>query len=176
MFSDPEKNVDQLSLGEGNYVADFGAGGGFYSFAAATAVGTSGKVYAIDVQKSILDKIKNEARNIRHLMNLEIVWADLEHIGGTRLRDGSMDVVIAANVFFQIEHKDNACVEIGRILKKGGRVLVVDWSSSFGHMGPTPEHVFSLDVAKKLFSKHNFVEDREITSGAQHYGIIFRKN
>ena len=46
------------------------------------------------------------------LMNLEIVWADLEHLGGTRLRDSSMDAVIAANVFFQLENKDGACMEI----------------------------------------------------------------
>ena len=43
MFSDPEKNIAQLSLGEGNYVADFGSGSGFYSFAAAEAVGSTGR-------------------------------------------------------------------------------------------------------------------------------------
>jgi ubiquinone/menaquinone biosynthesis C-methylase UbiE len=175
MFSDPEKNVEQLSLGAGNYVADFGAGSGFYSFAAAEAVGASGKVYAIDVQKTLLEKLKNEARNTKHLMNVEIVWGDLEHLGGTRLRENSMDVVIAANVFFMFENKDAPCMEIKRILKKGGRVLLVDWAGSFGSMGPTQDAVLTEPEAKKLFAKHGFTEDREIAAGAQHYGIIFRK-
>lgn len=175
MFSDPEQNVAQLSLGNGNQVADFGAGSGAYSFAAAEAVGNDGKVYAIDVQKDLLEKLKNEARKIRHLMNIEVVWSDLEHLGGTKLRENSMDVVIAANVFFQLEAKDNACMEIKRILKKGGRVLLIDWAGSFGGMGPEAKAVFSEIEARKLFHKHGLVEDREIHAGGHHYGIIFRK-
>jgi ubiquinone/menaquinone biosynthesis C-methylase UbiE len=175
MFSDPEKNIEQLSLGPGNSVADFGAGSGAYSFAAAEVVGTNGKVYAIDVQKALLEKLKNEAKNVRHLMNLEIVWADIEKLGGTHLRDASMDVVIAANIFFQLEDKNTPCMEMRRILKPGGRALVVDWAGSFGNMGPTQESVLTEPEAKKLFEKQGFEVDREISAGAQHYGIIFRK-
>jgi ubiquinone/menaquinone biosynthesis C-methylase UbiE len=175
MFSDPEKNIEQFDLGKGSYVADFGAGSGFYSFSAAEAVGETGKVYAVDVQKDLLEKLKNEARNIRHLSNVDIVWGDLDHLGGTRLRDNSMDAVISANVFFQLEKKDNACLEMKRILKPGGRVLFIDWASSFGGIGPQQGDVFTEEQAKKLFLKHNFKEDRAIGAGAQHYGIIFRK-
>ncbi|MFA5764057.1 MAG: methyltransferase domain-containing protein [Candidatus Paceibacterota bacterium] len=175
MFSDPEKNIEQFSLGKGNVVADFGAGSGFYSFAAAEAVGETGKVYAIDVQKDLLQKLKNEARNVRHLMNIEVVWADLEHLGGTKLRESSMDAVVAANLFFQIENKDNACMEIRRILKKNGRVLFVDWLGSFGGMGPHQSNVFPREAAEKLFEKHGFALEKETFSGGQHYGLIFRK-
>lgn len=175
MFSDPAKNIEQFSLGKGSYVADFGTGSGFYAFAAAEVVGNTGKVYAIDVQRDLLNKIKNEAEN-RHLKNIEVIWADLEHLGGTKLRDNSMDAIIVANLFFQLENKDNACVEIKRILKNNGRVLFVDWSSSFNNMGPHKDQIFSKDAAEKLFEKHGFVIDREIVSaGDQHYGIIFRK-
>ncbi len=176
MFSDPEKNIDQFNLGKGMYVADFGAGAGFYSFAAAEDVGETGRVYAIDVQKDLLAKLKNEARTIRHLMNIEIVWADLEHLGGTKLRESSMDAVIAANVFFQLENKDNAVMEIRRILKKNGRVLFIDWLASFGGMGPQQNDIFKEDDAKKLFAKHGFTFDRDIVSSTQHYGLIFRKS
>jgi len=175
MFSDPDKNIDQFDLGRGNYVGDFGAGTGFYSFAAADAVGPSGKVYAIDVQKDLLERLKNEARNVRHLNNVDIVWADLEHLGGTRLRDSSLDAVIVANVFFMLQQKDNACLEIKRVLKPGGRVLFVDWASSFGGIGPQPQDVFPEDKAREIFTKNGFTEDRTIGAGAQHYGIIFRK-
>ncbi len=175
MFSDPQKNIEQFGLGKGNYVADFGTGSGFYAFAAAEIIGVSGKVYAVDVQKDLLARIKSEAINVRHLNNIEIIWADLEHVGGTKLRENSMDAVIVANTFFQLENKDNACREVKRILKPNGRVLFVDWSSSFGGIGPQPEHVFSENQAKDLFNKHGLVIDRLISAGAQHYGIIFRK-
>jgi len=175
MFSDPEKNIEQFDLGKGSYVADFGSGPGAYSFSAAEAVGSGGKVYAIDVQKDLLEKLKNEAKNVRHLNNIDIIWADLEHVGGTRLRENSIDAVMAVNLFFQLEQKDNTCLEIKRILKPGGRILFIDWSSSFGGIGPQPQDVFTEDHARKLFEKHGFKEDRTINAGAQHYGIIFRK-
>ena len=84
MFSDPRDNVKQFSLGPGNFVADFGAGSGFYTLAASDAVGPDGKVYAIDVQKDLLLKIKNLA-NSQHKRNVDVIWADLEHVGGTKL-------------------------------------------------------------------------------------------
>ncbi len=174
MFSDPVKNVEQLSLGHGNHVADFGAGTGVYSFAAAEAVGGDGKIYAVDVQKDLLTKLKNEAHT-RGLTNIEIVWADLDKSNGTKLRPMSMDAVIASNIFFQLESKDNACEEIKRILKVGSRVLVVDWTSSFGGLGPEQNAVFDEQRARDLFTKHGFKEDRVINAGAHHYGIIFRR-
>jgi len=173
MFSDPKDNVSQFSLNSGDYVADFGAGSGFYTLAISEVVGSSGKVYAIDVQKDLLLKIKNLA-NAEHKTNIDVVWADLEHLGGTKLRSASLDAVIAANIFFQFENKVNPCLEIKRILKKNGRVLVVDWSSSFGGIGPHPDSVFNMEKAKELFTKNGFEFDREISAGAQHYGIILR--
>lgn len=175
MFSDPKKNIEQFNLGPGNYVADFGSGPGDYVFHAAKAVGLGGKVYAIDVQKNLLEKLRTEAINVRHISNIDIIWADIEHLGGTRLRESSMDAVIATDVFFQLEKKDGACLEINRILKKGGRVLFVDWSGSFGGIGPQSKDVFPEEKAREVFEKHGFVEDRTISAGSQHYGIIFRK-
>ena len=174
MFSDPERNLNQFVLGSGTTVVDFGAGSGAYSFAASESVGEHGKVYAIDVQKDLLDKLKKEAKE-RHLSNIETIWSDLDHLGGTKLRDGSIDAVIASNVFFQIENKDNASMEMKRILKKGGRVLLIDWMDSFGGMGPEPKAVFGENKAKELFKKHGFAEDGKIDAGAHHYGIILRK-
>jgi len=175
VFSDPERSIEQFSLGKGNYVADFGSGYGYFSFSAAEAVGETGKVYAIDVQKDLLTRLKNEAQNIRHLSNIEIIWADLDHVGGTKLRESSIDAVILANVLFQLPQKDNTCMEIKRVLKRTGRVLVIDWSNYVGGMGPQPSDIFTKEQTVALFSKHGFVEDREIDAGAGHYGLIFKK-
>lgn len=175
MFSDPEKNIEQFDLGKGSYVADFGSGQGHYTFVAAKAVGSEGKVYAIDVQRDILEKLRNEAVNVRHLNNVEIVWADIEKVGGTRLKDNSMDAVIAANVFFQLENKNESSLEIKRILKPKGRLLLIDWSNSFGNMGPQSKDVFYKEKAIELFEKNGFEQDRTISAGSEHYGIIFRK-
>lgn len=175
MFSDPEQNIYQFSLMKGETVADFGAGSGFYSFAAAGAIGEDGRVYAIDVQKDLLERLKNQARNIRHLNNIEIIWADIDNLGGTRLREESVDSVIAANVFFQLEDKKNACLEIKRILKKGGRVLFIDWTNIQSDNISIDQKTFNKEKALVLFGENGFVLQKEIDAGVKHYGLIFIK-
>lgn len=174
MFSDPAKNIEQFGLSGGMFVADFGAGSGFYTMSSAKAVGEKGRVYAIDIQKELIQKIKNQA-NVEHLSNIEIIWGDVEKIGGTKMRDDSVDAVIIANILFQVKEKNNICLEAKRILKKGGKVLVVDWADSFAGLGPRQEDVFSPSSAKEIFQKNDFVFDREFGAGEHHYGLIFKK-
>lgn len=174
MFSDPLKNIQQLGLIKGMHIADFGSGSGFYSIAMADEVGTNGRVYAIDVQKDLLQKIKNEAK-MRGLSNLEIIWGDVEKFGGTKIKDHSIDIVIIANMLFQAPEKNNVCVEAKRILKNGGRVLVVDWMDSFGGLGPRKEDVFLASQAKDIFQKNGFMLNKEFDAGDHHYGLIFKK-
>ena len=53
-FINPQNVVSQMGLKTGQTVADLGSGSGFFSLAAARMVGNTGKVYAVDVQKSKL--------------------------------------------------------------------------------------------------------------------------
>jgi ubiquinone/menaquinone biosynthesis C-methylase UbiE len=174
MFSDPENNIKQFALAPGMMVADFGSGSGFYSLAAAKAVMPGGKVFAVDIQKDLLEKLKNGARQ-NHLSNIDIIWGDLEHLGGTKLRENSMDAVIICNLFFQIENKDGLCLETKRVLRPNARVMVIDWDGSFGGIGPQSQDVVTKIRMTSIFQDHGFVLDREIMAGAQHYGLIFRK-
>lgn len=177
MFANPQENLEKLGLSPGTIVADLGAGAGDYAFVAAKMVGgmeMEGKVYAIDVQKDLLDKIKNEA-NREHLTNIEIIWGNAEKIGGTKLRDASVDVVIASNIFFQVEDRESFAKEIARILKKTGRLFFIDWSDSFGGIGPKADAVVTEDQAKTFFEKNNFVIERDVPVGSHHYGLVIRK-
>ncbi len=173
-FSDPQRNIESMGLQEGSQVADLGAGSGFYTLGAAKIVGPSGKVYSIDVQPELLARIRNQAHADK-LHNIEVIHGDVEKVGGTRLREISVDVVFACNILFQIEQKQDFVKEIKRILKSGGRVLVVDWQESFGGMGPHPDHVVTEEAARALFEKEGFVFINEIQAGDHHYGIIYRK-
>src|SRR3989338_11415687 len=164
MFSDPEKNIQQFELSDGMTVADLGAGVGFYSFPAAKAV-RGGKVFAVEVQKDLLTKIKQEA-NKRQIRNIEIIWGDVEKLGGTKIREHIIDAVIVANILFQIEDKKSFFEELDRILKPKGKVLFVDWIDSFGGLGPQPEYIISQEKAKSLFKEKGFMLDKNINAGA----------
>ncbi len=174
MVSDPIKNIDSLGLDKGMQVADFGAGAGFYALLAARAVGEKGKVYAVDIQKDLLARLKNQAGK-EHVLNIEIIWGDLEVVGGTKLRDASVDRVLIANILFQVEKKENLAKEALRILKVDGKVLLIDWKDSFGGLGPHQKDIFTAAKAKEIFLAAGFVFDREIPAGDHHYGLVFKK-
>jgi len=175
MFSDPNTIVPQLHIPLGASVADLGAGIGVYSFLLSKAVGPNGKVYACDVQKDMLTRLENEIKG-RGVTNIQTVWSNVENHQGTKLRDQSIDWVVVANVLFQVEDRDGMIKEISRILKPTGAVLLVDWSESFGNMGPHQNEVINAVEAEKKFLANGFRKSSEtIEVGSHHYGIIFRK-
>ncbi len=173
MFSDPKKNIEQFGLISGMTVADLGSGSGAYSMLASLAVGDHGKVYSIDVQKELLSRLKAEATK-QNISNIETIWGDIEKHGGIKLRDGCVDCAIAANIFFQVPDKSGMRDEIKRILKTGGKAIVIDWTDSFGGLGPEQSAVFSLTACKELFT-NDFLIEKEFNAGAHHYGIMFKK-
>lgn len=173
-FADPAGNISQFGIGEGKYVADLGAGSGHYSIAAAKAVGNTGRVYAVEVQKDLLERIKSLATE-EGLGNIEMLWGDIEIMGGTKLRDQSVDIVILSNILFQLEDKQGCAKEVGRILKSKGRVLVVDWDGSYGGLGPTEESVYKASDARALFENLGYVYESDIQAGGHHYGFSMSK-
>lgn len=173
MFSNPEHSIEQFGLSDGMVVADLGAGSGHYSIAAARAVAPRGKVYALDVQKDLLERLKKHAVQ-QQVRNIDVLCGDLEHLGGSKIREFSCDAAIASNILFMLEDRKAFLVEARRILKSGGKLLLVDWSASFSGMGPHADHVIYKDDAMKLALSAGFTFEKEIDAGSHHYGIIFR--
>jgi ubiquinone/menaquinone biosynthesis C-methylase UbiE len=174
VFSDPSKIIEQLDVQSGSRVADFGAGSGMYSFAVAKAVGEHGKVFAVEVQKELLGRLEREA-HARKILNVEGIWGDIETAGGTHLTDNSCDAVVIANALFQVPDKNGLAREAARVLKSRGKLLVVDWSGSFGGTGPMPNAVVTAATARKIFESAGLAYERSVDAGAHHYGMIFKK-
>jgi len=171
-FSSPQENILQFGLHEGMKVGDFGAGSGHYARAAAAIVGTSGKVYAIDVQEDVLKHLKLNTYE-QHQNIIETVCGDIEKPDGTHLRDATLDAVILANTLFQIENRSGLLAEIQRVLKSGGKLLVVDWAGSYSGMGPAPEKIVSEHEAEDFFINGGFHKVKSFRAGPHHYGIVF---
>ncbi len=171
MFSDPSVNLSKLGISHGMKVVDLGAGSGFYTLEAARLVGPGGRIYAIDVQKEILERIRTTGAS-QNLRNIEVIWANAEKIGGTKLREGIADRVIASNVLFQIEKPEEFALEIKRLLKPNGKILVIDWTAG-SPLGP--KIVFSAEKAQMLFEKAGFKVDQSFMAGDHHYGLVLTK-
>ncbi|MDO8548052.1 MAG: class I SAM-dependent methyltransferase [bacterium] len=173
-FLNPARAVHAAKIHEGHLVADFGAGSGFFTRAAAREVGEGGEVWAVDINRDLLPRIKNlsAAENLR---NVHVVHGDIESVGGTPLPPEHFDFVIISNVLFSAEGKKALVAEAKRVLKKVGRALVIDWSGSFGGLGPHESHVVTEREAKKLFEEAGFVFVEDVPAGAYHWGFVVRK-
>ncbi|MCX6735466.1 MAG: methyltransferase domain-containing protein [Candidatus Parcubacteria bacterium] len=170
MMLNPEETIKPLLLLDDSLVADFGAGSGVFTVAATKYV-HSGKVYAVEIQRELLPLIIKKV-DAEHLKNVEILWGNIEEIGGSKIKEASLDAVIFANTLFQTEDKHTAVLEIKRVLKNGGKLLLVDWAGSFGNVGPKEETVVSQDIARAMFEEQGFVFLQEAPAGEYHYGMI----
>jgi ubiquinone/menaquinone biosynthesis C-methylase UbiE len=173
-FAHPGRNVALLGVTSGMKVADFGSGSGAYVLAIAKELKGSGHVYAIDIQKDLLRRTKNEAEK-HGFKNVEIIWGDLEAKNGSKIADNALELVVISNLLFQIEDKRQVMAEAKRILRPNGRVAVIDWSESFGSMGPHKDAVVKKQDVLTLARAVELTFVEEFHTGAHHYGLLFRK-
>lgn len=172
-FVTPEIVVSHFHIRDGDVVADFGAGSGYYIPELSRRVG-NGRVYACEIQKALVEKVGALARE-RGLTNVHPLWCDLEEPNGLRIQDSSVDVGILINTLFVVEDKNAAIKELSRTIRPGGRMIVIDWTDSFGGMGPAPEHVVTAAETTAMLESQHYVLEQEFPAGSHHYGLSFRK-
>lgn len=174
-FLEPEVVIRELGLKSGDHVADFGAGHGYFTIPMAKVVGGDGRVFAIDIQKAVLEVIRSKAR-IEHLLNIEVLWSDLDELGGSRLKDNFMDLVLVANIIFQVDDKSVVFQEAARVLRRSGRLAVIEWSPEAKLAFGPPQHLrVAREEVEKFAGNAGFTLEKEFDAGVYHYGILFRK-
>lgn len=171
MFSSPSTCLSQFNIEPGMIVADLGSGSGAYTFEIASRVGSTGKVIAVDVQKSLVDTLACECKS-KSITNISVLWDDMDDANGIAISSGSIDRVVVANILFQLDDIQKFAIEVKRILKPKGSALIVDWSESFGGIGPAPQHVVSKERAQEIFEKVGLYTQKDIMAGEHHYGFI----
>lgn len=173
-FLDPAKIFQEVGVQQGAVVADFGCGSGYIALPLARFVTERGKVFAIDIMKDALSLVHDKALQ-QGSRNMQTVWADLEVAGGTKITPASLDMVFLKDNYFQLEKPAEVLKEASRVLKKGGKLIVIDWKKGQGPVGPPDElrkdeaEVVSQVQASGLKQVGTFDVD------TYHYGYIFQK-
>lgn len=174
-FINPADIINQLGILRNSIVADFGCGSGYFSIPLAQFIGEEGKVYAMDVLTSALESVESKAK-LSGLSNIITKRVNLEKEGGSKLDGENVDWVILKDMLFQNNKKDIILKEARRILKKDGKMLVIEWNEKAGAFGPGSDLKISREELKKLIISGGFKIEKEISAGDYHYGFIAAKN
>ncbi|MBS4174497.1 methyltransferase domain-containing protein [Bacillus sp. FJAT-49736] len=143
-----EKVVELLSIEENDIVADLGAGNGYLTLPYAKE--TSQSLYAVDIEVKMLELLKERAAK-EGIYNIQYIESNLEEI---QLQDNSVDKAVVAFVMHEIPNMEKALGEFKRILKPGGRLLILDWEAVEAEVGPPiHERISSEDMRKFMIEK-----------------------
>jgi ubiquinone/menaquinone biosynthesis C-methylase UbiE len=173
-FLDTDRITAVLGLVEGMHAADLGCGAGYFAISLARAVGKSGVVSAVDIRQEPLDEVRAKAEALG-LGNVRPIRADLEVLGGTGIADNTQDVVLLANNLYQSQKKEAIIKEAVRMLKTGGRLVVVEWKKGTAGFGPPDDVRTSEDDMKKMVEAQSIRFQRPLDVGRFYYGLVFVK-
>lgn len=171
----PEKILKEAGVSYGNVVADLGCGGmGYFSLQAGKLVGSKGQVYAVDILKSALASVETRVK-LEGLENVKTVWSNLEVKGVTQIKENSLDFTLVVNVLFQSKKHREILQEAHRLLKTGGKLVVVDWQKSGAPLGPSSDHRVAPITIEEIAISLGFKKEKSFEAGPYHYGFVFIK-
>lgn len=165
----------KIGLEEGMAVGDLGCGNlAYYAMGSAKIVGKNGPVYAVDILKTALDAVSARAKR-EGLENLKTVWSNLEVVGATNIPAGSLDAVFIHNVLFQSSAHEGFLKETARLLKSGGKLMIIDWKKTGAPFGPPVSDRPDPETVKALAVQNGFQLSEDFEAGPFHWGMIFVK-
>jgi cyclopropane fatty-acyl-phospholipid synthase-like methyltransferase len=103
MEKDGEKFLKEIGIGKGQSVLDFGSGEGNYTIPASKIVGINAKVYAVDKDKNVLDKLKRKLEK-SGIINVELINAKTE----IPLDENTVDVVLCYDIIHLVGKGDSS--------------------------------------------------------------------
>ena len=168
-FLDPNEVLKKLKLKEGMKAADFGSGSGGWAIPLAKIL-EMGKVYALDVSEEALSALKSKAQ-AEKVSNIETIQVDVEK--GTNLPDEMADLVLLTNVLFECYDKHGVMAEAKRVLKPGGKMLIVDWIKDSPLTGEIEK--VSFENIKYFAKEMKLKEESEFLAGSYHLALILVK-
>lgn len=122
LLKNKEKILDSFGINKGYIVLDYGCGTGRHLKYSSKLVGTTGKVYALDINEASIEFVKK-------LVNRE----SLKNITSILLKDSlqsinndSVDIIYALDIFHQVKNPNKFFKDLHRMIKKNGMLYLAD--------------------------------------------------
>jgi len=136
-------------VSEGMVVLDYGCGNGYFSIPLSVMTGDSGKVYSVDIQKEMLNKLAVKVHQL-NISNIALIQTGSEKLNLPE----SLDFAIAVYVVHEIPDKEKFFKEVFELLKPQGKLLVIE-----------PDFIVSkrkFDITLEIAKQVGFIEYKSL--------------
>jgi predicted methyltransferase len=174
----PGEVMDALRVKPGHRVADIGCGFGYFTFRLAARVGAEGKVYAVDIDKEAIDRVRRRKESEK----IEQVEPILGESADPRLPN-DLDAVLIVDSYHEFREYNQIAQAVFRSLKPGGRMVIIDGEGPAGR--PRTEyhrlHTIPAELVREEVTRNGFVfkESRpgfyDAEYGKKFYFLIFER-
>jgi len=159
-----------LGVRVGMDVADIGTGTGYFAIPLARMTGAQGKVYAVDLQPEMLNLLRAKLEGSLAPRNIELVQGEASN---TTLSAASVDAVLIANVWHELDDPATALREMVRILRSNGTLAILDWRPDRNPPPgpPIARRIAATDI-EQLLQKNLWTTGPPINVGKYSYCVI----
>ncbi|VAX39371.1 hypothetical protein MNBD_PLANCTO03-493 [hydrothermal vent metagenome] len=147
--------VSAVGLQPGQRVADIGAGTGLFLEPFAEAVGSTGRVYALDIVPAFIDHMAARAAHL----GLPQVEARLSSERSIDLPTNSIDAAFVCDVYHHFEYPRSSLASIYSALRPGGQLVVIDFRRIPG-------------VSRDWVLNHVRAGQKVVTAEIEHAGFV----
>jgi SAM-dependent methyltransferase len=166
----PSKLWKMLKVKDSDVIADIGAGSGYHTFRLA-AMASKGKVYAVDIQKEMLDIIRARMKQGK-ITNVVPV---LGTVTNPKLPDGGIDMILMVDVYHEFSHPYEMTEAMVRALKPGGRLIFVEYRLEDANVPIKLVHRMSEKQVLKEMEPHALRHVQTLGELPWQHVIIFEK-
>jgi len=142
----PELVVAAAGITDGQVVADIGAGTGYFEIHLSRAVGASGKVLALDVNRNLVEHMKRRFHDAG-LNNVEVRVLRHDNPG---LEPGSVDRVLIVDLWHHLHDRVAYGRKLLAALRSEGRLIVIDRGVGASHAPPVDMRISVEAVIAEL--------------------------
>ncbi len=167
--------LDLLPLAPGDRVVDVGAGSGYFTFPIAERVAPDGRVFAVDIQPEMLERIEATARETG-AANVVPVEGAVDDLQLPAEAVGTVDLALMVDAYHEFSHPREMLASIASALRPGGLVVLVEYRAEDPDVPIKPLHKMSeAQVRRELWASGlEFVKND--ASLPQQHVLIFRKS
>jgi len=177
----PDWILDAMRVKEGSIVADIGCNQGYLTVKLADKIGDSGKVYAVDVDTYLLEKLRDNLNDRKLSDRVEVIKGDYDN---PNLPDNLLDAVVIIDSYHEMKDYKSMLDHIFHSLKPKGRFILIepiapereDWTRD----KQTAKHEISIRYARSelkdagftIIKEENPFIDRTEAKGDKEWMIV----